>query len=50
MDSHIKLKGRSFLTLKDYSTEEILYLLDLSKELKAKKKVHLSQKSLMESC
>ena len=38
MDSHIKLKGRSFLTLKDYSTEEILYLLDLSQELKAKKK------------
>ncbi len=31
------LKGRSFLTLKDYSKEEIRYLLDLSKELKAKK-------------
>ncbi|EDS71705.1 ornithine carbamoyltransferase [Anaerofustis stercorihominis] len=34
----INLKGRSFLTLKDYTTEEIKYLLDLAKELKAKKK------------
>lgn len=32
------LKGRSFLTLKDYSKEEILYLLDLAAALKAKKK------------
>lgn len=32
------LKGRSFLTLKDYSKDEILYLLKLSSELKAKKK------------
>ncbi|MFA6845660.1 MAG: ornithine carbamoyltransferase [Sphaerochaetaceae bacterium] len=32
------LKGRSFLTLKDYSTEEILFLLKLSQDLKAKKK------------
>ena len=30
----IDLKGRSFLTLKDYSPEEILYLLDLAAELK----------------
>ena len=34
----INLKGRSFLTLKDYTTEEIKYLLDVAKELKAKKK------------
>lgn len=34
----MNLKGRSFLTLLDYSKEEILYLLDLSAELKAKKK------------
>ena len=34
----VDLKGRSFLTLKDYSAEEILYLLDLAAELKAKKK------------
>lgn len=32
------LKGRNFLTLKDYTPEEILYLLDLSAELKDKKK------------
>lgn len=32
------LKGRSFLTLKDYSSEEILALLQLSIDLKAKKK------------
>ena len=34
----VNLKGRSFLTLKDYSAEEILYLLDLAAELKEKKK------------
>ena len=32
------LKGRHFLTLKDYTQEEITYLLELSAELKAKKK------------
>lgn len=32
------LKGRNFLTLKDFTPEEIGYLLDLSAELKAKKK------------
>ncbi len=32
------LKGRSFLTLKDYTPEEIVYLVDLSAELKEKKK------------
>ncbi|MEN6399900.1 MAG: ornithine carbamoyltransferase [Rectinema sp.] len=34
----VNLKGRSFLTLKDYTPEEIRYLLDLSKDLKAKKR------------
>lgn len=34
----MNLKGRHFLTLKDYTPEEILYLLDLSAELKRKKK------------
>lgn len=34
----MNLKGRHFLTLKDYTPEEILYLLDLSAELKKKKK------------
>ena len=32
------LKGRNFLTLKDFTPEEITYLLDLSAELKRKKK------------
>ena len=34
----VNLKGRSFLTLMDFSSEEIRYLLDLGHELKAKKK------------
>ena len=34
----MNLKGRSFLTLKDYSPEEITYLLDLAADLKEKKK------------
>lgn len=34
----MNLKGRNFLTLKDYTPEEIQYLLDLSAELKEKKK------------
>ena len=32
------LKGRNFLTLRDYTAEEIVYLLDLAAELKEKKK------------
>ena len=32
------LKGRNFLTLKDFSQEEILYLLDLSSQVKEKKR------------
>lgn len=34
----MNLKGRNFLTLKDYTPQEIEYLLDLSAELKDKKK------------
>ncbi len=34
----VNLKGRDFLTLKDFSQEEIRYLLDLAAELKEKKK------------
>lgn len=34
----MNLKGRNFLTLKDFTPEEIMYLLDLAAELKAKKK------------
>ena len=32
------LKGRDFLTLKDFTAEEIIYLVDLAAELKEKKK------------
>lgn len=34
----MNLKGRNFLTLKDYTPEEITYLLDLAADLKEKKK------------
>ena len=34
----MNLKGRNFLTLKDFTPEEITYLLDLAAELKAEKK------------
>ncbi|MBQ9833080.1 MAG: ornithine carbamoyltransferase [Clostridia bacterium] len=40
------LKGRSFLTLKDYTPEEIMHLLMLAKELKAKKKSGIRDKLL----
>ena len=41
------LKGRNFLTLKDYTTEEILYLIDLAAELKSKKKQGIMHDSLV---
>lgn len=34
----MNLKGKNFLTLKDFTEEEILYLLDLAADLKARKK------------
>lgn len=40
------LKGRSFLTLKDFTPEEILYLIDLAAELKEKKKQGITGNSL----
>lgn len=46
MDKTINLKGRSFLTLLDYSKDEILYLINLSKQLKNKKKNKDYDKSL----
>ena len=42
----MNLKGRSFLTLKDFSAEEIGYLLDLAEDLKAKKKQGITGNSL----
>ena len=41
------LKGRSFLTLKDFTPEEIVYLIDLSAELKEKKKNGIMHDSLV---
>src|SRR2546429_1631153 len=38
MRTAVDLRGRSFLTLGDYATEEILYLLDLAAELKVEKR------------
>ncbi len=38
MSTSIDLRGRSFLTLNDFSAEEILFLLDLAAELKATKR------------
>lgn len=45
-ENTMNLKGRSFLTLKDYSAEEITYLLDLAADLKAKKKQGITGDSL----
>ena len=42
----INLKGKSFLKLLDFSSDEIRYLLDLSKELKDKKKKGILHKDL----
>ena len=40
----MELKGRNFLTLKDFSPEEIGYFLQLSKELKEKKRNGISHR------
>ncbi len=34
----MNLKGRNFLTLKDFTSDEITYLIDLAADLMAKKK------------
>ena len=38
LEAVMNLKGRHFLTLKDFTAEEIMYLVDLAAELKRKKK------------
>lgn len=43
---HLNLQGRSFLTLKDFTAEEIDYLLNLAAYLKAKKKAGILGTSL----
>ena len=40
------LHGRNFLTLKDFTPDEILYLIRLAKELKDKKKQGITGNSL----
>ena len=42
----VNLKGRSFLTLMDFTPEEIRYLLDLSHDLKSKKRAGILGKAL----
>ena len=42
----MNLKGRNFLKLLDFSSEEIRYLLDLSKDFKEKKKNHVKHEYL----
>ena len=42
----LNLKGRSFLTLMDFTPQEIRYLLDLSRDLKAKKRAGIIGDSL----
>ncbi len=43
----VNLKNRNFLTLKDYTEEEILYLLSLAKDLKTQKKKGIYEKNLL---
>ena len=42
----MNLRGRNFLTLKDFTSEEINYLLDLSAQLKEKKKKNIAVDTL----
>lgn len=42
----MNLKGRSFLTLKDFTPDEITYFIDLAADLKAKKKQGITGHSL----
>ncbi len=44
----VDLKGRSFLTLKDFTSEEIEYFIDLAIELKQKKKKGIYLKNLLQ--
>jgi ornithine carbamoyltransferase len=47
MSTAIDLRGRHFLTLNDFSAEEITYLLDLAAELKAAKKEGREERRLV---
>ncbi|MCD7818072.1 MAG: ornithine carbamoyltransferase [Lachnospiraceae bacterium] len=43
----MNLKGRNFLTLKDFTPDEIAYLLDLAADLKARKKAGIMEQPLI---
>lgn len=43
---NMNLKGRNFITLKDFTPDEILYLIDLAADLKEKKKQGITGNSL----
>ena len=43
----INLRGRSFLKLLDFTSEEIRYLLDLSKDYKALKRAGIKHKNYL---
>ena len=47
METTIDLRGRHFLTLADYSAEELTYLLDLAAELKAAKREGREERKLV---
>jgi ornithine carbamoyltransferase len=47
MDTVVDLHGRNFLTLDDYSADEIRYLIDLAAELKAAKKEGREERRLV---
>ena len=42
----MNLKGRNFITLKDFTPDEIMYLVDLADDLKKKKKQGITGSSL----
>lgn len=42
----VNMKGKSFLTLRDLSSQEIRYLLDLAHDLKAKKRMGVYEHNL----
>ena len=44
------LRGRNFLTLKDFTKEEIVYLLDLAADFKEKKKNGVGRQPQREKC
>ena len=44
--NNVQLRGRSFLALKDFTEEEITYLIQLSEELKEQKKAHIPHRYL----